>query len=202
MSYHIVLRGYTCVNDGNNTSDRHISCCVGSGRHSGISGGCCSLLFGRLLEFAHPLQISQQNNFGRPPNPHWREFFVVCSRRCTYQGCLLLLYFLLMLCILVSMKKELTGLVVVDDGFCRIHSFKHIMNSVLRCLRRGVMTVLCGSVTGSTIPQLCESNLSFVFCVQSPYIHVDFVPQNYLHTVHNIGVFCPRMTGTPSRKVL
>ena len=38
----------------------------------------------------------------------------------------------------ISMKKELTSLLVVDNAFCRIHSFKHILNSVLRYLRRDV----------------------------------------------------------------
>ena len=45
---------------------------------------------------------------------------------------------------------------------------------------------------------MCEQ---LKFRVQSLYIHVDFVPRNYLHAVQNIGVFCPRMTGTPSKKV-
>ena len=45
---------------------------------------------------------------------------------------------------------------------------------------------------------MCEQ---LKFRVEFLYIHVDFVPQNYLCIVHNIGVFCPRMTGGPSREV-
>jgi hypothetical protein len=45
---------------------------------------------------------------------------------------------------------------------------------------------------------MCEQ---LKFRVEFLYIHVDFVPQNYLRIVQNIGAFCPRMTGGPSRKV-
>ena len=190
MTYHIVWRGYTCV-DGTNTLDRRIS--PGVGRHSGVSGGCCSLLFGRLLGVAHPLQkMSQQIMSGHRPR---RREFVVCSRRSTCQGCLL--YLLLMLRMLVSMKKELTadrpcgcGLwTVVGCGRWLLpHSFLHTYKKMNWMRRVSVgwltfefewskrqykqwkfyvsMTVFYVSVTGATyprIPQLCESNLSFVY---------------------------------------